>query len=363
MAEGKDLQVVQCGQLTTVEVLAQVGAIQELMQKVMKDKEHYGKIPGVDKPSLWKAGAEKLCLTFRLDPQYDSTEIYDGDNLTVKSKCTLFYIPTGTRMGSGEGSCSTKESKYAYRKAGRTCPTCGKEDTVIKGKEEYGGGWLCFKKKDGCGAKFVDNDPAIVNQVTGRIPNEDIPDQYNTILKMANKRSLIAAVLNVTAASDIFTQDIEDFTNNPEPEKPAKEEFKSAVPIEDAFYQMTPEEEKQVLNQGKTEPSGLFNKDTKESKVIILAQLQNKRLSEYAPEIIKDIGGDVKGGKFTEAYNKLTLNQAQAIIRKYEIKRNLSLPATKEALPEFLKEIGGSWDKFLNLPFETQKDLFMRYGN
>jgi len=35
-------------------------------------------------------------------------------------------------------------------------------------------------------------------------------DLANTILKMANKRSLVAAVLNTTAASDIFTQDIED---------------------------------------------------------------------------------------------------------------------------------------------------------
>ena len=42
------------------------------------------------------------------------------------------------------------------------------------------------------------------------MPNDDLADQYNTVLKMSNKRSLVAAVLNVTAASDIFTQDIED---------------------------------------------------------------------------------------------------------------------------------------------------------
>jgi hypothetical protein len=34
-----------------------------------------------------------------------------------------------------------------------SCPKCGK-DAIIKGKEEYGGGYLCFKKKGGCGAKF-----------------------------------------------------------------------------------------------------------------------------------------------------------------------------------------------------------------
>ena len=58
------------------------------------------------------------------------------------------------------------------------------------------------------------------------MPNEDLADQYNTVLKMANKRSLVAAVLNSTAASDIFTQDIEDMPQfaekvvNAEPEKP-----------------------------------------------------------------------------------------------------------------------------------------------
>jgi predicted RNA-binding Zn-ribbon protein involved in translation (DUF1610 family) len=42
------------------------------------------------------------------------------------------------------------------------CPNCGK-DTIIKGKEEYGGGWLCYKAKGGCGWKF-DTDPALVQE-------------------------------------------------------------------------------------------------------------------------------------------------------------------------------------------------------
>ncbi len=35
-----------------------------------------------------------------------------------------------------------------------TCPTCGKSESVIKSKAEYGGGWCCYKKKNGCGAKW-----------------------------------------------------------------------------------------------------------------------------------------------------------------------------------------------------------------
>ena len=198
------------GALSVGDVRSQVNLIQHVMREVMKKGEHYGVIPGTGtKPTLLKAGAEKLCLTFRLDPQYEIEQKQEGAHLTITSKCVLWHIPSSQRFGSGMGSCSTRESKYAYRSAAIKCPVCGKE-AVIKGKEEYGGGWLCFKKKDGCGAKFKDGDAAIEGQPRGRIPNEDLPDQYNTVLKMANKRSLVAAVLNATAASDIFTQDIED---------------------------------------------------------------------------------------------------------------------------------------------------------
>lgn len=197
-------------EMTVQDLVAQVSKIQEVMHAVMKRDEHYGTIPGTGtKPTLLKAGAEKLCLLFRLDPEYEVTEQRDGAHLTVNSKCTLYHVSTGQRRGSGMGLCSTRESKYAWRKSERTCPKCG-ATAIIKGKQEYGGGWICFNKKGGCGAKFKDNEEAITGQPTGRVPNDDLADTYNTVLKMANKRSLVAAVLNVTAASDIFTQDLED---------------------------------------------------------------------------------------------------------------------------------------------------------
>jgi hypothetical protein len=43
-----------------------------------------------------------------------------------------------------------------------------------------------------------------------RIENDNPWDFQNTILKMAAKRAKVAATLNATAASDIFTQDVED---------------------------------------------------------------------------------------------------------------------------------------------------------
>jgi len=205
------------------ELLAQANKIKQAMEQAMEVDQHYGIIPGARKPSLWKPGAEKLCLLFRLDPQYHSEPVAPdaggGGHLTVKSVCTLWHIPTGQRFGSGEASCSTRESKYAYRQASRKCPACGKE-AIIKGKAEYGGGWLCFKKKEGCGAKFKEGDAAIEGQETGRVANDDLADSYNTVLKMANKRALVAGILNVTAASDVFTQDLEDFAREEAEEPP-----------------------------------------------------------------------------------------------------------------------------------------------
>jgi hypothetical protein len=45
-----------------------------------------------------------------------------------------------------------------------------------------------------------------------RIDNPDPMELDNTILKMAMKRAHIAATLNATGASRIFTQDVEDLT-------------------------------------------------------------------------------------------------------------------------------------------------------
>jgi hypothetical protein len=215
----KPSSIPQADELTVEQVLEQVEKIQQVTQRAMTNGEHYGVIPGTNKPTLLKPGAEKLCLTFRLAPEYAFRETWheDSDHYTVAATCRLIHSPTGNFIASGEGLCSTKEAKYAYRNANRVCPVCGVE-AIIKGKAEYGGGWVCFKRKEGCGAKFDEGDQRITGQKVGRVPNPDLPDTYNTVLKMACKRALVAAVLNGTAASDIFTQDIEERQAAAEPE-------------------------------------------------------------------------------------------------------------------------------------------------
>jgi hypothetical protein len=197
--------------LSAEQVAGQVQLVQQVMKAVMKDGEHYGTIPGCGtKKVLLKAGAEKLALTFKFSTQFKiDIQNFENGHREYRIITTVIHIGTGKVLGEGVGSCSTMESKYRYRNAAYKCPKCGKE-TIIKGKAEYGGGFICFAKKGGCGAKFADNDESILSQPLGKIDNIDIADAYNTVLKMAKKRSLVDAILTATAASDIFTQDLEE---------------------------------------------------------------------------------------------------------------------------------------------------------
>jgi hypothetical protein len=199
--------------------LDQLHALQAVVKEVMQRDEHYGVIPGTGKPTLLKPGAELLnnMYGYRLGA-IDIEKIEQWDVTPSNEQFPLFrYLITttlvdaaGVVIATGVGECNSYESKYRYRSMARKCPKCGKE-TIIKGKEEYGGGWLCFAKKGGCGAKFQADAPEIVKQAEGRTFNENIHDQVNTLVKMAKKRSYVDATLSATRTSGMFTQDMEDF--------------------------------------------------------------------------------------------------------------------------------------------------------
>jgi hypothetical protein len=201
-------------------MLATYQAKKDFISQVLAEGVDFGKIPGAgDKPALFKAGAEKMTSFFGLAPVFEdvqTVEDWTGNDhngepfFFYRQRCKLYR---GTRMiGSADGSCNSWEKKYRYRSSGRLCPSCGKA-TIINGKAEYGGGYICFAKKGGCGAKFKTGDKSIEDQVIGEVKNTDIADQVNTILKMSQKRALVAAVLIATNISDYFTQDIEDYTD------------------------------------------------------------------------------------------------------------------------------------------------------
>jgi hypothetical protein len=189
----------------------------DFFERVMDRDVHYGVIPGTGtKPTLLKSGAEMLLANMGLQatfldaqpPIVDITgELHGEPYISFRRVCKI-YRQLGMReddrmiVAQAEGSCSNWEVKYRYRTAGAACPACGKPLRMSKENDE----WYCWKKKDGCGKTY----PKAMFTFE-RIVNPDPADVQNTVLKMADKRALVAATLIATGCSDIFTQDVEDF--------------------------------------------------------------------------------------------------------------------------------------------------------
>jgi hypothetical protein len=191
---------------------------QEFVKGYLVPDEDYGTIPGTAKPTLFKPGADKLCELYGLADDFaieSKVENYGAEPplFDYTFKCILTARRDGRLVGTGVGSCNSWEGKYRFRESKRKCPLCGKE-AIIAGKAEYGGGWLCWKKREGCGAKFVEDDKAITDQKAGKEVNDDVCTLKNTILKMAKKRAKIDAVIAVTRSSGIFTQDMDDIIDH-----------------------------------------------------------------------------------------------------------------------------------------------------
>lgn len=182
--------------MTIESAVDRFNSLVEFVSRVLRKDVDYGVIPGTGKPTLLKPGAEKLTTFFGLSTRFQLIERIEDWSGAGHGGEPFFYYMYRCQLSRGDlliaesdGSCNSRESKYRYREAQRVCPDC-KQAAIIKGKEEYGGGYLCFKKKGGCGAKFSNGDPAIEGQPIGRVPNPDIADQVNTIQKMAQKRCL-----------------------------------------------------------------------------------------------------------------------------------------------------------------------------
>lgn len=185
------------------------------IQRGLMDKDvDYGKIPGTEKPTLYKPGAEKLCDFYHLAADFHPERIV-GDNLAgpalaYQTRCELHLGSLdGPVVAVGYGSANSWERKHRYRTAQRACPACGCIGTLNRskrGKPE----WYCWAKRGGCGKTFPINDPTIVDQEMGQVENPDPWDLDTTLLKMAEKRAHIDATLRGTAASGLFTQDVED---------------------------------------------------------------------------------------------------------------------------------------------------------
>ena len=194
---------------------ARMHTILGVMANVLEDGKDYGKIPGTDKPTLYKPGAEKLMLTFELASAKPGLEdLSTADEVRYRIHVPI-EAPDGRVLAVGVGEASSNEEKYRWRR-----PVCDDEyaETPESLRREK---WF----------KGYQNKPAFKGKQIRTSP----ADVANTILKMAHKRAFIHGTLLATGASSVFNQDLEDFTQElresileadetartPSPKKPA----------------------------------------------------------------------------------------------------------------------------------------------
>ncbi len=153
--------------IDTVEVaqveatMRKISQFQQVIQNTLHQNHDYGIIPGTDKPTLLKPGAEKILMMMGLRSEFeivDSTRDFEKGFFQYQVRCKL--LKGDTVITEGLGACNTREKKY------------------------------------------LKMDPYTTD---------------NTVLKMAKKRALIDATLLVASLSDIFTQDLEDMDINGQP--------------------------------------------------------------------------------------------------------------------------------------------------
>lgn len=249
----------------------------QFVGSVLEKDRDYGEVPGTQKPTLLKPGAEKLGAFFGLRPLFiiqESVNDWTGKDhgnepfFFREYKCQLFK--NGELVGEGVGSCNSWEKKYRYRWMNEAeipsyvdkSALLFQDGTIFEfefaidkaettgryGKPVYY--WQEFKHKIAIGeavrtSKLTRGGKELYGwEIGGKlyaVPNRDVADQVNTIDKMAQKRAFVAAILIATNASDYFTQDMEDFTPEQSPldvkakdatEKTAAEEFAKEVGAE-----------------------------------------------------------------------------------------------------------------------------------
>lgn len=157
-----------------------------LIQETLKEGRDYGKIPGIDKPSLLKPGAERVGMAFGCFPRYRIVEQEIDHDRKVewrKKKKVWNNAHKGDRSFKMEET--TGESLGLYRYVVE-CEIVHRESGAVVGS--------CIGVCSTMEAKYVDR------------PREC----ENTALKIAEKRAHVGAVLNAFGLSEQFTQDVED---------------------------------------------------------------------------------------------------------------------------------------------------------
>lgn len=243
--------------ISLAQAVANYRAFQEFKAAILKDGTDYATIPGTNKPSLMKPGAEKLANAFALSAEFiltNSTEDWERGFFGFDYECKLWHRASGTLVATCHGSCNTMEARYRWRwvpehqvPLGLDKATLAQQggkstepDFAIEKAETGGkwgkpaGYWQAFREAIQAGTARQTSKTSKagkemaaweIDSTVYRVPNDDPYTLRNTAQKMAQKRAFVGAVLLATNASDSFTQDMEDFVEGDfapaPPEKPA----------------------------------------------------------------------------------------------------------------------------------------------
>lgn len=264
---------------SVAEVQQNVNVIKQVLDSVMIDKVHYDIIPGCgNKKVLLKPGAEKILTTFNLAPEIIVEDLSTENNKFYRVKVRIIHQPTGKFLGEGIGECSSLETKYAWRSA--LCDEEYDDTPETQRRINYSKNW---------NTKGVDK----IKQV-----RQCMHTIGNTILKMAKKRALVDACMNVTACSDIFEQDLDEnhireAVNN-DPVQPTYSTPEQETPVNGPQYQTISEKQAKLfwakLNQFGL-PATYANEVCKANNIDKIDQLP----AQFFNEVLKDMESRKQG--------------------------------------------------------------------
>jgi hypothetical protein len=217
-------------------------------KSILKMDLDYGIIPGTPKPTLYKPGAEKLRLVYGLSSEQECTEKavdLDRPYIDYTYRCTI-KTKQGQVLAQCDGSCNSMEPKFGYSwKTADKLPggidisklpsklsvkRITEYDFAIQ-KSETTGQWarpqaywnkwkmairsgIATKRQVQRNGREMEEWEMEDTVTVYRIPNANVMSMKNTIMKMAQKRAFVGAILLATGASEFYTQDIEDMDIN-----------------------------------------------------------------------------------------------------------------------------------------------------
>lgn len=172
--------------LSAYEAKQWADGVRDLRQAVLRDGTDYAIIPGTTKPTLLKPGAEMLLLAAGFGSSTSQVRIdtdEDGKRLGVYYKTVIHRAHTGDVVAECEAYAGYDEDRF-YQSA------------------------AAAEQKERANATKYKRSPNTSKFVEFRAP-------WNSVIKMCQKRSFVGAVLNATASSGLFTQDLEDDADRP----------------------------------------------------------------------------------------------------------------------------------------------------